>query len=66
MEDETNGIISFECHPDAYETGVLHFWERYKSNALMGKYNSTKEAQKFTTDVSASHSDGLLHGLFNT
>jgi len=51
MEDETNGIISFECHPDAYETGVLHFWERYKSNALMGKYNSTKEAQKFTTDV---------------
>lgn len=51
MEDEASGIISFECHTDAYEQGVFHFWERYKTNTYMGNYNSTKDAQKFTTDV---------------
>eukprot|EP00240_Pyramimonas_obovata_P015593 CAMPEP_0118933222 /NCGR_PEP_ID=MMETSP1169-20130426/11680_1 /TAXON_ID=36882 /ORGANISM="Pyramimonas obovata, Strain CCMP722" /LENGTH=275 /DNA_ID=CAMNT_0006875957 /DNA_START=60 /DNA_END=887 /DNA_ORIENTATION=- len=50
-EDSANGILSFECHPDAYEKGVFHFWERYTTNASMAAYNSKKEAQTFMKEV---------------
>lgn len=52
MASRGSGVLAFECMQDRYEKNVLHFWERYDSNANMGKHNNTPELQAFMREVS--------------
>lgn len=76
MSNRSNGIQEFTCAVDAWESNVFHFWERYESNAAMGRYNTKPEVVKFMEEVRPASSRAsscialidsamLLHGVCN-
>ena len=50
--ESDSGILAFDVSQDIYDSNVVHFWERYESNAHMGRHNTTPEFNKFMQDVS--------------
>lgn len=52
MANRSNGIQEFTCAVDGWEKNVFHFWERYESNAALGRHNTKPEVVKFMEEVS--------------
>lgn len=51
MRDRTSGIQQYQCMRDGFEDNVFHFYERYASNAHLGRHNTSDEVVKFMTSV---------------
>jgi quinol monooxygenase YgiN len=49
--ESDSGILAFDVSQDIYDGNVVHFWERYESNAHMGRHNTSPEFTKFMQDV---------------
>ena len=49
----SNGIIEFAVSRDQFEPHVFYVWERYESNAALGRHNSCTEYQAFMENVGA-------------
>ena len=49
--ESDSGILAFDVSQDIYDGNVVHFWERYESNAHMGRHNTSAEFSKFMQDV---------------
>ena len=45
------GIMEFRVDVDQYEPHVFYFWERYESNASMGRHNTSPEIRAFMENV---------------
>lgn len=48
----SNGIHEFSVSRDQFEPNVFYMWERYESNADMGRHNSSTEFKAFMENVS--------------
>lgn len=53
MADKSSGIQEFSCAVDGWEDNVFHFWERYDSNVMLGRHNTTPEVEQFMQKVCA-------------
>lgn len=49
--DRSTGLLAFECSNDRWDANVFHFWERYESNAAMGRLNNRDDMQNFMENV---------------
>ena len=52
--ESDSGILAFDVSQDIYDGNVVHFWERYESNAHLGRHNTSPEFTKFMQDVRPS------------
>ncbi|GJP50262.1 hypothetical protein CLOM_g9400 [Closterium sp. NIES-68] len=50
-KDRANGIIHFECTGDAYESNLIHFWERFDSFLSMNNIHASPDYTKFLEEV---------------
>ena len=57
--ESDSGILAFDVSQDIYDSNVVHFWERYESNAQMGRHNTTPEFNKFMQDVRPRYASQL-------
>ncbi len=46
-----NGIQEFVVSRDQFEPNVFYVWERYSSNADLGRHNSSTEYKAFMENV---------------
>jgi quinol monooxygenase YgiN len=51
MKERSNGIQEFNCMVDGWQDNVVHFWERYDSNVMLGRHNTTPEVETFMNKV---------------
>lgn len=51
MKERSNGIQEFNCMVDGWEDNIVHFWERYDSNVMLGRHNTTPEVEAFMNKV---------------
>lgn len=49
--DCTSGLLAFECSNDRWDSSVFHFWERYESNAALGRFNNRDDIKNFMIHV---------------
>lgn len=49
--DKSHGILYFECSSDAYDSNVIHFWERYDSFKSMNDIHASPEYSVFLDEV---------------
>ncbi len=57
-----NGLLDFAISRDQFEPHVFYVWERYDSNASLGRHNSCTEYQAFMENVRAAASSNA-HAL---
>ena len=52
---KSNGIQEFAVSRDQFEPNVFYVWERYISNADLGRHNSSTEFTAFMENVRCHH-----------
>lgn len=51
QKERSSGILTFECNADAFDTNVVHFWERYDTFVSMNNFHASPEYTKFLDEV---------------
>lgn len=51
-KERASGIVVFNCVRDQWDDHVFHFWERYESNASLGRHNTCPRVVQFMEEVS--------------
>lgn len=51
LKDRKSGIVQFQCVKDGWEPNTFHFYERYESNAAMGRHNTEEKLTAFMKKV---------------
>ncbi len=57
--DRASGVQVFEVVRDQFEPNTFHIWERYESNAALGRHNVLPEYQAFMSKVIALAAQGI-------
>jgi len=51
MKDRQKGIVVFQVVRDSWEDNVFHMWERYDSNANLGRHMTSEPYKEFMVKV---------------